>query len=531
MLRSVVMVARLVTVARILARHRALDPLAQRDIAPRTIAFLQWLFARRDKTGATTRPKELPKELPGERSGERPGERLANALIELGPSYIKLGQVLSTRADLLGNAMAEDLSLLQDRLPPFDGDQAKRIIESELGQPVADCFAEFAIDPISAASIAQVHLATTSEGRPVAVKVLRPGIEKAFERDLALFYWLAGLADRFEPRLARFKPTQVVALFEDIVRAELDLRLEAAAATELGENFATEPSYSVPGVDWDRTSRQVLTLDRVAGIPMDDRDALLAAGHDLEVILTRAAAVFFQQVFRDGFFHGDQHPGNMMVAADGAIVVVDFGIMGRLDLRDRRFLADMLVATLARDYHRLAEVYAHAGYLPADADNARFSQALRAVCEPIIGRPLNEISFARLLGQLLGLAEAYALPVQPQLLLLQKNMLIAEGISRRLVPELNIWTLARPMVEDWVREHRGPEARLRESATALLGIAERLPETLEQVERITRRVANDGFTVAPESLAAFTARAGRGRWREWVLWAVVALLLAFILVE
>ncbi len=510
------MIGRLVAIARILARHDALTPLAERDVAPRLIAVLRFCFGRKNE---------------GHTDAGRPGERLATALTALGPSFIKLGQVLSTRADLLGDVMAEDLSRLQDQLPPFAGSAAKAIVESELGQPLDALFSRFEETPVSAASIAQVHFAVTSEGRPVAVKILRPGIERAFERDLGLFYWLADLAERFEPRLARFKPRAVVALFEEVVRAELDLRLEAAAASELAENAADQPSYRVPAIDWDRTARKVLTLDRVSGIAMDDRAALLAAGHDLEAVLTTAAVVFFQQVFRDGFFHGDQHPGNMMVAEDGAIVVVDFGIMGRLDLRTRCFLADMLVATLARDYRRLAAVHQEAGYLPDGADSAQFSQALRAVCEPIFGRPLAAISFARLLGQLLRLAEAYALPVQPQLLLLQKNMLIAEGVSRQLVPGLNIWTLAQPLIEDWVRTNRGPDARLREGARAAIGFAERLPETLENLETVARRVAKEGFTLAPETIEAFSKRGRSARWNGWALWLALAVTLTIVLLD
>ena len=289
---------------------------------------------------------------------------------------------------------------MQDRLEPFSTSEARRTIAEELGQPVELLFTEFSEEPVSAASIAQVHFATTPDRREVAVKVLRPGIEAAFARDLDLMFWVAGLIERSEPRLKRLKPLAVVRTFEETVRLEMDLRLEAAAAAELAQNFVGDDSYHVPAVDWTRTARRVLTLERIAGIRMDDRDALTAAGHDIEDVLTRAAAIFFNQVFRDGYFHGDQHPGNMAVAADGAIVAVDFGIMGRLDRATRFLLADMLLAFLDRDYRRLAEVQFEAGYVPATQSVDRFAQACRSIGEPIFGRALSEISFARLLGQL-----------------------------------------------------------------------------------------------------------------------------------
>ncbi|MCG8359476.1 MAG: AarF/UbiB family protein, partial [Kiloniellales bacterium] len=367
--------------------------------------------------------------------------------------------------------------------------------------------------------------------REVAVKVLRPGVEAAFALDLALFYDLAALAERTQPRLRRFRPTEVVALFDKTVRIEMDLRMEAAAASELAENFADDASYRVPGIDWERSSQRVLTMDRVAGIPIDDREALLAAGHDLEAVLTKAAAVFFNQVFRDGFFHGDQHPGNMWVDAAGNIVVVDFGIMGRLDRKTRSYLADMLLATLTRDYRRLAEVHAEAGYLPPEGELDVFAQALRSVCEPIFGRPLREISFARLLAQLLQLTEAFSMPVQPQLLLLQKNMLMAEGISRRLTADLNIWSLAQPLVEDWVIENRGPQARLRDSAEEAAHSLSRLPETLRDVRKAAHNLAEGAVRLHPESIAALRQEQVGNRWQTRLLWGLVGLLVLLLLLD
>ena len=514
MLRPFRTLFRLLAIARILARHDALAPLQQLGVAP-AVAWFAAKVSRREVGG-------------------RPGQKLVAALTELGPSFIKLGQFLSTRADLLGEPLAADLSELQDRLPPFDSAEARATIAAELDRPVGELFVRFSDEPVSAASIAQVHFAEIAgEGdepaRQVAVKVLRPGVERAFARDLDLFYTLAELAEQTQPQLRRFKPVEVVRLFEETVRIEMDLRMEAAAAAELADNFADDPTYHVPAVDWQRSGQRVLTLERCGGIRMDDREALLEAGHDLQEVLTRAATIFFKQVFRDGFFHGDQHPGNMAIDGDGNIVAVDFGIMGRLDRKTRRFLADMLLATLARDYRRLAAVHVEAGYLPRDRDLDIFAQALRSVCEPIFGRPLNEISFARLLAQLLQLTESFSMPVQPQLLLLQKNMLMAEGVSRRLCPELNIWLLAQPLIEDWMRTNRGPEARLRASASDLAELLLRLPESLANAEQLAADLAKGGIKLHPKSLEALAGRNRGARWHIRALWLSVALIAGLLI--
>jgi ubiquinone biosynthesis protein len=523
MLRTVRSLLRFQRIARTLARHDALAPLEEVGVAP-GLVWLARRFSRRAAEG-------------------RPGQKLARALTEMGPSFIKLGQMLSTRADLFGEQIALDLAELQDHLEPFDGAIARRILEEELGSPVEALFLEFDPVPVSAASIAQVHKALVAadaeagpdaeagsgaEPRKVAVKILRPGIEKAFERDLEFFYWLAGWVERAQPKLRRFRPVEAVRVFEDTVRLEMDLRMEGAAASELAENFAGDDTYNVPEIDWRRSSRRVLTMSRVKGIPMDDREALLAAGHDLAEVLTKAAGIFFNQVFRDGFFHGDQHPGNMWVDGEGNIVAVDFGIMGRLDWRTRRHLADMLIATLDGDYHRLAAVYMEAGYLPQSRALDTFAQALRSVCEPIAGRPLNEISFARLLAQLLRLTESFELPVQPQLLLLQKNMLMAEGVSRRLDPTLNIWTLAQPLIDAWMRENRGPEARLREGVEDVLRGLRQLPALADNLERATEELAAGRIRLHPETVAELGARNG-GTMARWALpVALAALAVALI---
>ena len=398
MFRSVRNVSRLIAIAYTLARHDALFPLEQLHIAP----FALWI-------GRRFRKREI---------AGRPGERLALALQRLGPSFIKLGQMLSTRPDLLGEQVAGDLAALQDRLPPFDGALARRMIEEEFGRPVGELFRQFDNRAVAAASIAQVHFAVTADGREVAVKVLRPDIEAAFARDLDLLYWVAGLVHRLRPDLRRLKPVEVVKTFADSTRVEMDLRMEAAAARELAENFDDDPTFRTPDVDWERTGRRVLTLERIQGIPVDQRDRLIEAGHDPTGILGNAAAVFFNQVFRDGFFHADQHPGNAFVDAEGRIVAVDFGIMGRLDRETRYYLADMLMGFLSRDYRAVADVHFRAGYIPPHQSRAAFALALRAIAEPIFDRPLHDISIARLLGLLFQVTERFEMETQPQLLLL-----------------------------------------------------------------------------------------------------------------
>jgi len=520
MLRALRNILRLLTIARTLQRHGALEPLSPliegAGLAPAVLLIGRVL----------TRPRSG--------AGSRAGQRLAAALSELGPAFIKLGQMLSTRADLLGDEVAVDLAMLRDRLPPFPAAEARAMVEKELGQPIADLFTSFEDIPVSAASIAQVHYATTADAPPggeVAVKILRPGIEHAFARDVDLLRWLARLVERTQPKLRRLKPVAVVETFAETVRMEMDLRLEAAAASELAANFAGDPSYRVPAVDWRRTARRVMTQQRLTGIALGDRDALLAAGHDIPSVLAKAAAIFFNQVFRDGYFHADQHPGNMFVDADGNIGAVDFGIMGRLDRKTRYYLADTLLGFLERDYCRVAEVQFAAGFVPADQSLAEFTQACRSIGEPIFGRSLDEISFAQVLGQLLRLSEAFEMEAQPQLLLLQKNMLMAEGVSRQLNPALNIWTLAQPLVADWMRENRGPEARIAEGVRDLARIAGRLPELVADMETIAG-AARRGFRIDPDTMAALRHLNNEDRrslnWHIWLAAALVALVLLIL---
>jgi len=418
----------------------------------------------------------------------RPGQRLAAALQHLGPSFIKLGQALATRADLLGEAIANDLTSLQDRLPPFPVEEARAIIAAEFGRKVEDIFAKFDNTPVAAASIAQVHFAVTHQGEEVAVKILRPGIEAAFARDLDLFFWLAQLLERAQPAFLRLRPVEVVRTLADSVRLEMDLRLEAAAASEFGENFAGDLGFRVPRINWPLTSRRVLTLERIHGLRIDHREALIAAGHDLGAILEEASRAFFNQVFRDGFFHADLHPGNLFVDAKGTIVAIDFGIMGRLDRKTRYYLADMLLGFLTGDYRRVAEVHFEAGYVPAHQSIDTFTQACRSIGEPILGRPLHEISLGRLLAQLFQITKQFEMETQPQLLMLQKTMVLVEGLGRKLDPSVNIWTLAQPLIEEWMRVNRGPEARVLDFFKDGAATLERLPEILRNLERAAKSV-------------------------------------------
>ena len=493
---------RLLRMAVSFARHDALFPLESLGIAPALIAWAR-LFAPRSDM-------------------RRPGERLAAALQDMGPSFIKLGQALSTRADLLSEEVAADLARLQDHIPAFPGAEARRIIESELGQPLGNLFSSFDDVPVAAASIAQVHFAVTSDGRDVAVKVLRPGIAKAFERDLDLFYWVAELVERTQPRFRRLKPVESVRAFADVVRVEMDLRMEAAAAEELGDNFADDPSYRTPRIDWDRTAERVMTQERVDGIPIGDRDAIIAAGHDPHEIMRKSAEAFFYQVFRDGFFHADMHGGNAFVDRQGVIVPVDFGIMGRVDQDTRGYLAELLVAFLRRDYRAVAEVQFRAGYVPPDQSLEIFAQACRSIGEPIFGKPSHQISIARLLAQMLRVTEQFEMAVQPQLLLLQKTMLMAEGMGTKLNPNVNIWELARPLIEDWMVTHFGPRATAGRAVEDLAQGLRRLPRLIDSLhvvaEHERRKAESEALQPPPSS------RYWRPRFAEIV--AVLALVAA-----
>ncbi|MFO7477025.1 MAG: 2-polyprenylphenol 6-hydroxylase, partial [Methyloceanibacter sp.] len=400
-------------------------------------------------------------------AGDGNETRLSEALTSLGPSYIKLGQFLATRDDIIGRELARDLSTLQDRLPPFSQVEAKEAVEEALGQPIDTLFVEFG-PPVAAASIAQVHKARVrgadGELKPVAVKVLRPGIEQRFQRDLDSYVFAARMIERLHPPSRRLRPIAVVDTLAKSVAIEMDLRMEAAAISEIAENTKNDEGFRVPQVDWTRSARRVLTLEWIEGIPIADRAALAAAGHDLKALGALLMQSFLRHAMRDGFFHADMHPGNLFVDSQGRIVAVDFGIMGRLGMKERRFLAEILYGFLNRNYTRVAEVHFEAGYVPRKHSVAQFAQALRAIGEPIMDRPASEISMAQLLGQLLQYTEVFDMQTRPELLLLQKTMVVVEGVARTLNPHLNMWVAAAPVVRSWIEERLGAQGRIEEAA-------------------------------------------------------------------
>ena len=493
----------------VLARHGALFPLEAMGITP-LVTIPCRLVARRS-------------------SSARPGERLARALEALGPTFIKLGQMLSTRADIVGEDIADDLASLRDRLPPFDSRMARAIVERELRLPITELFQSFDETPVAAASIAQVHFAVLPDGTPVAVKILRPGIALSFARDLQLFFWLAGLIEQNVPAAHRLRPREVVEVFQNMARFELDLRLEAAAAAELRENLSSEPQVHIPAVYWNHTAHSVLTLERISGTPISDITSLSAQGHDLTELMEAMAEAFFNQVFRDGFFHADLHPGNIFVEASGAIAMVDFGIMGRIGWRDRLYVAEILRGFLNENYRHVAQVHIDAGYVPRGTSVEQFAHACRAIGKPVLDKPLNEISVGMLLGQLFKVTETFEMETQPQLLLLQKTMVMVEGVGRMLDPKVNMWKMAQPLIEQWGRDNLGGPARVKAVAQELRTEWMQLPHLYEEAKSLLHRVHRDGVQLSPTSLNQLYQQ----RRRLQLPWIVLgwAALIAFVLVS
>lgn len=408
---------------------------------------------------------------------------LPRALQAMGPAYVKFGQVLSTRPDVTGEALGAQLRYLQDRLSPFPADEARAMIVEELGPRAWDLIGDLD-EPVAAASIAQVHPAVWKPtGRKVAVKVLRPGIRSQFRADIAAFYFIAGLLERIVPGARRLRPTAVVAHFEGVVMTELDLRLEAAGASEYRDNARDDERLLVPEVYWGGTARRVLTLEWVDGLPIE-RAPLAAAGHDLSELATRLIRVFLNHALRDGYFHADMHQGNIRVGPDGTLILVDFGIMGRLDPMTRRHYAEILYCFINRDYRRGAQVHFEAGYVPPDRDVGAFAQALRAIAEPIHGQEVASISMAKLLAQLLETSERFGMETRTELILLQRTMVVVEGVARSLDPHTNMWEAARPVVEGWIRTNLGPAQITRDvgrTLQVLTRLGPRLPGLAEEL--------------------------------------------------
>lgn len=409
---------------------------------------------------------------------------VTRALTAMGPAFIKLGQTLSTRPDVVGHDLAEQLRLLQDNLPPFPTVAAKSVVEAELGAPVDELFSEFS-DSVAAASIAQVHKARLAgSGEAVAVKVLRPRIVRNMRRDIDAFYFAARVIETLAPASRRLRPLDVVAHFEGVVLAELDLRLESANASEYAANAARDEGLRVPRTRWDLSSRRVLTLDWLDGISLGDTSALDRAGHDRIRLAQTVMTTFLSHALRDGYFHGDMHQGNLRVAGNGDLVILDFGIMGRIDAYTRRVYAEILIGFIRRDYQRVAEVHFEAGYVPRDRNVTEFAQALRAVGEPIFGMEASRISMGRLLSHLFEVTERFGMETRTELLLLQRTMVVVEGVARSLDPHVNIWNVARPTVERYIAENVGPKAVLREAlrtVRVLNRFGPKLPEIAEDI--------------------------------------------------
>jgi len=423
------------------------------------------------------------------------GERLRLALEALGPVFIKFGQMLSTRRDLLPDDVAEELKKLQDQVPPFGGAEAQRIIEQSLGQPVSELFAKFEQEPLASASVAQVHKATLGDGRDVVVKVIRPGIERTIQKDVALLYGVAEIVQAIWADGRRLRPVEVVAEYEQTIFDELDLRKEAANGSQLHRNFAGSDILYVPEIYWDYTRANVLVMERIHGIPVADVDQLLAQNTDMKKLAERGVEIFFTQVFRDSFFHADMHPGNIFVSRENPqspqYIAVDFGIVGSLTPEDQSYLARNFLAFFQRDYRQVAQLHVDSGWVPSDTNVDAFETAIRSVCEPIFEKPLKEISFGQVLLGLFQTARRFNMEVQPQLVLLQKTLLNIEGLGRQLYPELDLWKTAKPFLEGWMKERMGPKAVYRTVKQQAPDWLEKMPhmpqlifDALNQVRRL-----------------------------------------------
>ena len=431
------------------------------------------------------------------RTDEPRGQRLRQALEALGPIYVKFGQVLSTRRDLLPLDIADELARLKDRVPPFPSDLAAAEIERSLGRRIDEQFQSFEHTPVASASIAQVHLATLKDGREVAVKVLRPGVERAVAGALELLDTAAGLVERLWPDGRRLRPREVVAEFAPHLDEELDLMREAANASQLRRNFERSPLLLVPEVHWDLCSQRVMVMERMRGTPISQVQLLRDKGINIPALARAGVEVFFTQVFRDGFFHADMHPGNILVAADGRYIALDFGIMGTLTERDKNYLAQNFLAFFNRDYRRVAQAHLEAGWVPAETRLDAFESAIRAVCEPVFARPLKEIYFGKLLLRLFQTSRRFNVEVQPQLVMLQKTLLNIEGLGRELDPELDLWLTAKPYLERWMHDQLG----WRGFVSALRQEAPLWATTLPQLPRLVHRaLAEDRLGALRETL-------------------------------
>ncbi|MDD9909042.1 MAG: 2-polyprenylphenol 6-hydroxylase [Ahrensia sp.] len=457
---------------------------------------------------------------------------LSRALNRLGPSWVKLGQFLATRPDIVGKSIALDLELLQDRMDPFSQEEARERVERTLFAPLEELYSQFG-RPVAAASVAQVHKAIVQDDdgteHSVAVKVIRPGIRARFAHDLKTFYTAAHALERFFPATRRLRLIDSVDMLAASAKLEMDLRLEAAGFSEMAQNIRNDEGFRLPDIDWARSGRDCLTMDWVDGIKMNDLTALRASHHDLPTLANRINQAFLHHALRDGFFHADMHPGNLFVAPDGDIVAVDLGISGRIGKPEKRFLAEILYGFITRDYRRVAEVHFEAGYVPAHKDVASFAQALRAVGEPIHGQPADKVSMASLLSLLFEVTELFEMKTQPQLLLLQKTMVVVEGVARSLDPHFNMWTSAEPIVTDYVRKQIGPigvMSDLNEGARAAGRLVRMAPEFARRLETLSEEIdtmAKNGVRLDQPTIEAIgKAEARHSRSGRVALWIIAA---------
>ncbi|QPF84820.1 2-polyprenylphenol 6-hydroxylase [Bradyrhizobium genosp. L] len=469
-----------------------------------------------------------------ERPGAKSGPRLSRALTRLGPAYLKLGQFLATRPDVVGVAMARDLEALQDRLPPFSQQEAEAVIAQSLERPLSQAFASLG-PPVAAASIAQVHRGEVERDgvrRQVAVKVLRPNVASRFRRDLSDFFFVAHKAEAYSAEARRLRLIEVINTMSRSVAMEMDLRLEAAALSEMAENTRDDPDFRVPTVDWDRTTHNVLTMEWIDGIALNDHARLEQAKVDLPDLGRKVIQSFLRHALRDGFFHADMHPGNLFLDEAGRLVAVDFGIMGRLGLKERRFLAEILLGFITRDYRRVAEVHFEAGYVPGHHSVENFAQAIRAIGEPIHNRTAEEISMARLLTLLLEVTGLFDMQTRPELILLQKTMVVVEGVARGFDPKLDIWKIADPVVREWITQNLGPAGRIQSALSgagelgrviaSLPAIANRAVTVLEQLETMTR----EGHMLSSDTIEEMArAEAKKERLQTVGLWVIAVALI------
>ncbi len=508
---------RMIAIQRVLVKY-SLDDIIKETHLFRPLRFLFYLAPRKRDRAAPL------------------GERIRLALEELGPIFVKFGQAISTRRDLLPRDIADELAKLQDAVPPFPAEQAIAIIESAYAQSVSDVFQRFDVTPLAAASIAQVHTAQLTDGKEVIVKVLRPGVQDRIERDLAVLRMLAGLADRYWEHGKRLKPLEVVDEYEHTILDELDLMREAANAAQLKHNFADSEMLYVPDIYWDYCRPEVLVQERIFGTPISDMDTLRAAGTNIKALAENGVEIFFTQVFRHNFFHADMHPGNIFVITTDPerpkYAAVDFGIVGTLSPDDQRYLAENFLAFFDRNYHRIARLHLDSGWVPAGTRVDQLESAVRTVCEPIFNKPLSEISFAQVLVRLFRVAQRFDVEIQPQMILLHKTLFNIEGLGRELYPELDLWKTAHPVLKRWMDEQVGGRALLKDVRENLPQLRDALRELPAAIQTLSEQAAGGKIQLdlrSPDLEQLRTQIAEQRRQRYWLTVAAVGVIGSILL--